>query len=122
MTVIDAHNAPTEVKYIILSYPSITQIMVDLHCKTPWDDKSGAYLGLHHTENYASGLDDTANQAVITQHRLMSKIIGTWIKNPLTTDSKNKLRAFKYAYTFNAQDDGSEMFFVIVKKCNLIHA
>ena len=42
-------------------------------------------------------------------------MLGLWIKNSLTTDSKRKLRAFNYAYTLNAQDDGATMFFVIVK-------
>ena len=50
--------SPTEVKDIILSYPSITKFMVDSHCDFLWSDNSGAYLGHHPTANYASGLDD----------------------------------------------------------------
>ena len=37
------------------------------------------------------------------------------INNYLTTDTKSKLRYFKYAYTFNTQDDGYAMLSVIVK-------
>ena len=45
----------------------------------------------------------------------MYNIIGLWIKISLSTDAKHKSRAFKSTYTFNAQDDGAEIFFVIVK-------
>ena len=38
-----------------------------------------------------------------------------WIKNSLTTDFKYKLRYFKTSYTYNNQDYGSVMFFVVVK-------
>ena len=42
-------------------------------------------------------------------------MLGLCINNSLTTNDKRKLRAYKSSYTFNAQDDGDEMFFVIVK-------
>ena len=42
-------------------------------------------------------------------------MLGLCIKNSLTTDTKCKLRDFRSAYTFNTQDDGDIMFFVIVK-------
>ena len=45
----------------------------------------------------------------------MSNILGLWINNYLTTGAKQKLKYFNSAYNFNAQDDGAEMFFVIVK-------
>ena len=78
-------HAPTEVKNIILSYPSIKQIMMDLHYEIPWAENSGANLGRQPTENYASGLDDAQKQGIISQKRLRSKILGLWIKNSLTT-------------------------------------
>ena len=115
-------HVSTEVKNIIMSYPFITQMMVDSHCEILWADNSVAHLGCHSTTNYAAGLYDASKQEVITQQHLMSKMIGLLIKNSLTTDAKRKLRAFKYAYTFNTQDYGAAMFFVIVKWCNLIHA
>ena len=110
-----AGHALTEVKNIILSYPSTTKIMVDLHCEILWAENYGAGLERHPTENYALGLDDAANQAVILKHRLRYKMLGLCIKNSLTTDSKRKLRDFKSAYIFNAQDYGAAMFFVIIK-------
>ena len=76
--------------------------MVDPNCKILWADKYGADLGCHPTTNYASGLCDAAKQAVITQHRLRYNMLGLWINNYLTTDTNRKLRALKYAYTFNA--------------------
>ena len=33
----------------------------------------------------------------------------------MTTDPKHKLRTFKSLHTYNKQDDGAAMFFVIVK-------
>ena len=67
------------------------------------------------TSNYSSGLDDTSKQAVISQQRLRSNMLVLYIKNSLATDSKRKLRAFNYVYTFNAQDGGAAMLFIIVK-------
>ena len=115
MTYIDAGHEPTEVKNIILSNPSITQIMVDSYCEILWAENSGAYLGRHPTENYAAVLDDAANQAVIAKQRLRSKILGLWIKNSLKTNDKRSLRDFKSVYTFNTQDYGAAMLFVIIK-------
>ena len=89
--------------------------MVDSHYEILWADKYGAYLGHHPIENYAVGLDDAYKQALVAQHCLRSKILGLCIKNYLTTNDKHKLRYFKSAYNFNAQDDGSAMFFAIVK-------
>ena len=66
----DSGNAPTEVKNTILSYTSTTQIMVESHCKILWAENSGANLGRHTTENYASGLDDAEKQAIIAHQRL----------------------------------------------------
>ena len=60
-------HEPTEVKNIILSYPSITQIMVESHCKILWADNSGADLGWHPNTNYVAGLYESAKQALITQ-------------------------------------------------------
>ena len=55
----DGGHALTEVKEIILSYTSITQVMVDSYCEILWADNPGEYLGNHRTENYAAGLVDT---------------------------------------------------------------
>ena len=38
-----------------------------------------------------------------------------WINNSLTNESKRKLRAFRTYFTFNNQDDGAAIFFVVVK-------
>ena len=111
----DAGHATTEVKNIILSYPSSTQIMVDSHCEILCADNSGADLGRHTTANYTAGLYDTANKEVISQQRLRYKMLGLWIKNSLTTNAKRKSMDFKSAYTFNTQYDGFARFFVIVK-------
>ena len=53
MTYRDGVHAPTEFKYIILSYPSISQLMVDSHCEILWDVNSVADLGRHPTASYA---------------------------------------------------------------------
>ena len=45
----------------------------------------------------------------------MSKMIGLWIKKSFTNDVKHKLRTFRSSYTFNNQDYGATMLFVIVK-------
>ena len=39
----------TEVKDTMLYYPSITQVMVDSHCESLWDDNSGVGLGINPT-------------------------------------------------------------------------
>ena len=80
-----------------------------------WNDNSVADLGHHPISNYTSVLDDSSNPAVISQQRLISKMIGLWINNSLTANAKRKLRAFKYAYSFNSKDYGATMFLVIVK-------
>ena len=111
----DAGHAPTEVNNIILSYPSTTKIMVDSHCEILWADNSVVNLGRHPTANYAAGLDAAKKQAITAHHRLRSNIPCLWIKNPLTTNAKHMLRDFKSEYTSDAQNNGSAMFFVIVK-------
>ena len=73
-------------------------------------------MGSHPTENYGAGIYNSAKQEIITKQYLRSKIIGIWINNLTTTDAKRKLRAFRYAYNFNNQYDGSAIIFVIVKK------
>ena len=78
-------------------YPFITQIMVNPHCEILWGDNPGENLGRYPTENYAEELDDAQKQSIIAHQHLRSKIIGLWIKNSPTTDSKRKLRDFKYA-------------------------
>ena len=100
----DAGHAPTEVRNIILSYPSITKIMVDSHYEILWDENSKANLGRHPTENYAAGLYYAYKQSIISQQRPRSNILVLCIKNSLNTYAKRKLRDFKYAYTFNTQD------------------
>ena len=45
----------------------------------------------------------------------MSNNLGLCIKDYLKTDAKRKLRAFRSEYTFNNQDDGAVIFFVILK-------
>ena len=119
MTARYAGHAPIEFNKTILSYPSITQIMVDSHCEILWSDNSGADLGSHLTANYAAVLENAAKQAVIAQHYLRSKMLCIWIKKSLTTNANRKLRALKYAYNFNAQDDGATMLFVTVKMVRL---
>ena len=92
MTSRDGLHATTEVKYIIVSYPYITQSTLDSYIEIMWSDNSGSGLGRHYTENYGVGLDDPDKQEVISQQRLRSKMIGLLIKNSLTTDVKRKLR------------------------------
>ena len=108
-------HVPTEFKNVILFYPSITQAMMESHCEIMWDNISGAGLGCHPTADYGAAPDAPEKQAIIAQQRLRSKILGLWINNLLTTDAKHKLRAFRNAHTFNNQDYGDEMFFVVVK-------
>ena len=89
--------------------------MVLSHCEILWDDSYGEYLGRHLTENYASGLDDSEKQEIISQQRLRSKMLGLRINNYLATDANGKLRDFSSAYNYNTQDDGYAMLFAIVK-------
>ena len=58
----DAGYATTEVKNIILSYPSITKIMVGSYCEIMWADNSREIFGCHPTANYSAGLDDAQKQ------------------------------------------------------------
>ena len=85
--------------------------MVASHCEILWADNSGSGLGIHPTSNYGAGLDDPEKQAIISQQRLSSNMIGLCINNYLTTDSKLKLRSFRTTYIFKNKDDGSTMFF-----------
>ena len=76
LTARDAGHALTEFKnIIILSYPSITQIMVYSNCEILWAENSGSYLGCHPTENYAAGLDDTRKQSIIDQQHPRYKML-----------------------------------------------
>ena len=104
------HHTPTEV-----SYPFTTQDMVDSHCEILWAKNSGTFWGRHPTANYVTGLDDPANQAIISQNHLRSNMLGLWIKNSLTTDDKRNVRAFRSAYNLKTQDYGAVAFFAIVK-------
>ena len=112
---IDAVHAPTEVKDIILPYPSIIQLLVDSHCEILWNDSSGAGLGHHPTSDYGSASNNASNKSIIAQRSLRSNMLGLCIMNSLTTDSKRKLRAFKYESTFNTQYDGAAILIIIVK-------
>ena len=89
--------------------------MVYSHCEILWAENSGANLGRHPTENYAVGLDDAQNEAIIAHQRLRSKFLGLWIKNSLTIDAKRKFRDFNSTYIFNFQVDGSAMSFFILE-------
>ena len=99
----DALHALSEVKDIIMSYLSITKVIMYSHCEILWSDNSGACLGRHPTENDGAGLYNPEKYAVIVQQSLRSKMSGIWIKNSLTTYDKRKLRAFRSTYTFNTQ-------------------
>ena len=77
-------HTPTEIKDIILPYPSITQVMVDSHCEILLAENAGSNMGRHPTAKYSE------KQAIIAQHLLRHNIIGLWIKNYLTTDNKRK--------------------------------
>ena len=72
-------------------------------------------MGRHPTADYGAAPDDPEKQAIISQQSVRYKIIGIWNNNFLNNDDKYKLRTLRTAYTFNNQDDGSGMFFVIVK-------
>ena len=70
---------------------------------------------IHPTADYGAAANFPSKKLIISQQRLKSKNLSLWIKNSLTTDEKHKLRAFKTSYTYNNQDDGATIFFVIVK-------
>ena len=89
--------------------------MVDSHFEILWADKSVAGLRCHPTEYYGLAADDAETEAIITQQHLRSNMIGLWIKNSLTNYEELKLRELRSAYTFNNQDDGYAMLFIIVK-------
>ena len=109
----DGLHAPTEVKYVIITNPCITKIMVDSHCEILWSDNKGAGLGRHPTESYGSGIYYPQNQVILAQQRLMYMILILWIKKSLTTGTKLKSRDFSPAYTFNIQYDGATIFFIL---------
>ena len=87
---IDTINSPTEVKNIILSYPSITQIMVESHCEILWADNSGENLGRQPTANYVAAIYDAEKQVIIAHKDLRYNMLCLCIKNSLTTDTKCK--------------------------------
>ena len=70
MTDRDTHSVTTEVKDIIIYYPSITQVIVESHCEIMWAENFGASLGHYPTANYGSGLYDPVQHTVISQHCL----------------------------------------------------
>ena len=80
-----------------------------------WDNNSGSGLGCHPTSYYGSEADNATNKEIIYQQRLRYKMLNLYIKNSLKTDAKHKLRAFNTPYTYNNQDYGATIFFVIVK-------
>ena len=90
VTDIDTINSPTEVKNIILSYPSITQIMVESHCEILWADNSGENLGRQPTANYVAAIYDAEKQVIIAHKNLRYNMLCLCIKNSLTTDTKCK--------------------------------
>ena len=49
-----ALDAPTEVKYIFLSYPYITQVVLDSHCEILWAENLVSGLVRHPTADYRS--------------------------------------------------------------------
>ena len=71
-------------------------------------------MGRHPTVDYLPTEDVHTNKLIIAQQHLRSNMISLCIKKPLTSDTKFKLRYFKTSYTYNNQDYGSAMFFVIV--------
>ena len=89
--------------------------MVDSHCEVMWANNSVVGLGCHPIEDYGSAVDFPVKHIIISQHRLRSNMIGLWIKKSLTNDAKHMLSAFRTAYNFNNQYDGTAMLFFIVK-------
>ena len=87
---------------------------MDPSSETLWEENSGSGLGHHPTSDYEVSSDISAKQALIYQERLRYKMISLWIKNSLTKDEKRKLRSYKISYSYNRQDDGSTIFFVIL--------
>ena len=70
-------------------------------------------MGCHPTADYGSAAYFPVKQSIIDQQCLRSKMIVLCIKTSLTTDDKYKLRDFGTEYTFNNQDDGATMFFIV---------
>ena len=95
VTLIDTLHVHNEANDTILSYLSITQVMVDSHCEIMWSNNSGAVLGRHPKANYGDLIYNPIKKALFTQQYLRYKILGQWIKNSLTTDAKHNLRAFR---------------------------
>ena len=85
--------------------------MVESHYEILWYENLGSGLGRHPIKKYESGIDNPQKKAITPQQCLRSNMLGLCIKNSLATDYSNKLRAFRYAYTFNTQDDGAEIYF-----------
>ena len=73
-------------------------------------------MGIQPTSDYGAESYDGEKHELISQQLLRSKVLSLWINNSLTTDEKRELRYFKTSYTYNNQDSGSTMFFVLVKK------
>ena len=80
-----------------------------------WANNSGAGLGRHLITDYVAAPDDPVNNSMIAQHHLRSNMIGLWIKKCMTTDAKDKLRAFRTKYNFKYQYHGAAFFFGFVK-------
>ena len=72
-------------------------------------------MGHNPVTDYGIESENTANQLIFAQKRLISNMLSLWIKKSLTTYAKLKLRASKISYTYNNQDDGYAIFFVIIK-------
>ena len=89
--------------------------MMDSHCEILWVDNPGAGLGHHTIADYGATANNAENQSIIAEQILRYKMLGLWIKNSLNNSAKRKLRDFKSTYTFNTQDDGVKMFFVVVR-------
>ena len=108
-------NLPIELNNIIHSYTFITLAMIDSHCGKLWDNISVVGLGRLPTSDYRAAPYDSEKQAMISQQRHRSKMMGLWIKNFLITEAKFKLRSLRNSYTFNKKYGLSEIFFVVVK-------
>ena len=115
LTAIYVSHEPTEFKKAISFYPSTTEAVVDSKCENLCDNTSVADLGRHPILDYGTAVENPDNHLIVSQQRIRYKMLSLWIKTLLATGAKLKLRAFKTSYTYNNQDNGAEMLFVVVK-------
>ena len=99
-------HVTTKFKNFISSSSYITKTMINWHCETLWEEKSGAYLGRHPTADFGGAENNAEKQVLVVKQRLSSKMLHWY---------KTQIEGYNTSSAYNSQFYEATIFFVVSK-------